>query len=225
MPEKVHQCVRSVLASNPDMEERRAWAVCNAQIDTEAAAIVTLSDLGLEAETLDELANESNSWTGTTAGWLADEGAVAIYDDGAFDPALSQEGESLGARLRELIDEAVTEDTAREDVVDDIVADSGGMDRSTINAIIEGEIQCPPPDRFRAFSEVLDTTMDELLRAAEEDGCEYDALSEEGRLADDADGADDGGDAEPVVIDGLSAAAQQDIEERYGVSIEPADAA
>ena len=101
--------------------------------------------------------------------------------------AQTQKGESLGVELREAIEEAVEdagEDTSRADIVDEITANSGGIDRSTINSIIEGRIQCPPRQRLEAFADVLPVSMDDLIAAAEEDGCEFEASKTEKELDD-----------------------------------------
>jgi hypothetical protein len=92
-----------------------------------------------------------------------------------------QQAETLAGILQGLIRREVEEgsdDRDREDIVDDIVAESGGMDRSTINNIIEGDIECPPRERFSAFAEVLSIDESDLVAAAEEDGCGYDVEQE-----------------------------------------------
>jgi len=99
---------------------------------------------------------------------------------------IERKQDSLGSFLRSLIDDAVDEDRPREEVIDDIMAQSGGMDRSTINSIIEGRIECPPRERFSAFAEVLDNSVSELVDVATEaNGCEFDtdqAMSTDAKL-------------------------------------------
>ena len=87
-------------------------------------------------------------------------------------------GENLGRLLDEAIEREVTEDRTRQDVIEDM-ADEAGLSPSTVNQIIRGEINCPPLDRLEAFARVLDLTVDEMVAAAEKDGCDY---------GDDADG-------------------------------------
>lgn len=224
MPKKVDNCVESILAANPGMAEERAWAICHAQFDAEATEVATVGELDFETETLNELTTEDPEWQALSGGWLNDEEQLAVYDPDRLSTEgmvnvpdnTAQEGESLGVHLRQLIAEQVDGDRTRDDVVDSIAGQSGGLDRSTINSIIEGDIECPPPQRFRAFSKVLDTTMEDLIAVAEDDGCEYDSLEEEGHRESDPEST-----SPAVVVTGLSPEAVDAIRDRYNATIDP----
>ncbi len=82
-------------------------------------------------------------------------------------------GERLAAELNRLIDNQVTEERSREDIIADM-AEAAGIDVSTVNQILRGEINCPPVERLQGFADVLDVDVTELISAAEEDGCLYD---------------------------------------------------
>lgn len=92
-----------------------------------------------------------------------------------FDRDLDEQGQTLGAQLSNLIETRVDADdaTERADVVDEM-AQQAGIDSDAVNAIIRGEITCPPLGRLEAFAEVLQVETDTLVQAARSDGCSYD---------------------------------------------------
>lgn len=93
---------------------------------------------------------------------------------------LSRKGDSLAAVLDEAIDQRVEdeEDTTRGDVQQEM-ADAAGIAQSTVQSILQGDdgIECPPLQRLSGFADVLPVTRDELVSAAEQDGCEYEESS------------------------------------------------
>lgn len=98
-------------------------------------------------------------------------------------------GESLGGQLSDLLDDR---DEDRSVLVDEL-ADAAGVESGTANAIIRGEIECPPAERLRSMADVLDVDQSTLFDAAREDGCEYDNV-EAGTSTIDHPGGDDGPD-------------------------------
>jgi hypothetical protein len=82
-------------------------------------------------------------------------------------------GSSLSNLLEPLVSEAAEDEDVDEADIMGRIAEAAGMDESTIANIVNGDIQCPDQDRFRAFAEVLDVTVEELVEAAEQDGCDY----------------------------------------------------
>lgn len=79
-------------------------------------------------------------------------------------------GEALAAELNRLIDNQVSEERTREDVIA-AMAEAAGIEPSTVNQILAGTINCPPIERLDGFAQVLDVDVSELVSAAEEDGC------------------------------------------------------
>lgn len=87
--------------------------------------------------------------------------------------AQEQRGRNLSGRLNDLIEEQISEDNPRSDIVTDL-ASGAGIEEDTVNSILDGSIDCPPLERLRAFARVLGTTLSSLQGAAERDGCDYD---------------------------------------------------
>lgn len=81
-------------------------------------------------------------------------------------------GENLANTLNDLIQQQVTDERSSQDVQDDM-AEAAGIDPSTVDSILNAEINCPPLERLEGFAEVLDTSTETLREAAEQDGCEY----------------------------------------------------
>ena len=82
---------------------------------------------------------------------------------------MAKKGQSLGAFLSEAID-SMEDD--RSDVVTRM-ASAASIEENTVNSILSGSITCPPLERLRAFARVLNISMDSILDAGNEDGCEY----------------------------------------------------
>lgn len=82
-------------------------------------------------------------------------------------------GENLARVLNDAIDDQATEETPRSEIIDDM-ANEAGIEPSTVNQILNAEINCPPFDRLEGFARALDgVSADDLRSAAEEDGCTY----------------------------------------------------
>lgn len=54
------------------------------------------------------------------------------------------------------------------------MAAAAGIDESTVQQILSGQISCPPIERLEGFAEVLDVSVSSLQSAGESDGCDYD---------------------------------------------------
>jgi len=82
-----------------------------------------------------------------------------------------------GRNLASLLEDAIAdrlgdepEEGARGELLEQI-ADAAGISVATLNEILSGEINCPPIERLRGFSEVLDLRIGDMQRALEADGC------------------------------------------------------
>lgn len=81
-------------------------------------------------------------------------------------------GRELANLLEDAIDAAASEDNPRADVVA-AMASAAGISASTVNQILDGDIDCPPLDRLEGFAQALDVSLDSIISAAESDGCSY----------------------------------------------------
>lgn len=81
-------------------------------------------------------------------------------------------GENGASLLNGIIDDQVTEDRTRADIIADM-AQAAGIDESTVNDILNANINCPPTDRLQGFAESLDVAADTIIAAFEQDGCAY----------------------------------------------------
>ena len=82
-------------------------------------------------------------------------------------------GAGLARILNDAIDNQVDDENTRADIIARM-ADEAGISSGTVSEILAGKIDCPPEARLRAFARVLrDVTVDDLIRAAEGDGCSY----------------------------------------------------
>lgn len=117
----------------------------------------------------------------------AEEMAEAVDMDGENCPDCpnKEEGEKLGTNggrwLSDRIDEMVTEEMTRGDIIAQ-VASAAGVDESTINQIISGEIDCPPLERLEGFASVMGVEIETVITQFREDGCSY---SQEEEAAED----------------------------------------
>ena len=85
-------------------------------------------------------------------------------------------GESLAARLNELIDEDDRSATISR------MADAAGIADATVTNILNGSINCPPMNRLEGFARVLNVSVDSLVQAAGRDGCNYEVDDDERAL-------------------------------------------
>jgi hypothetical protein len=81
-------------------------------------------------------------------------------------------GQNLANLLNGHIDDMVTDDTPRSDIVAEM-ASAAGIEPGTVNEILTNDIPCPPLIRLEGFSEVLPASLSAITEAAEEDGCSY----------------------------------------------------
>lgn len=86
-------------------------------------------------------------------------------------------GQVLARTLNNRIDNLVSEDRSRSDIISGM-ADEAGISVSTVNQILNASINCPPLLRLRGFAVALDMALGTIRGAAEEDGCTYDDDSE-----------------------------------------------
>lgn len=89
--------------------------------------------------------------------------------------AMGQRGTSLAAFLNDRIDEMAGDDMPRSDIIAEMAA-AAGIESGTVNQILNAEIDCPPLSRLEGFAEALDVSVDSVIGAAEEDGCEYERM-------------------------------------------------
>ena len=80
-------------------------------------------------------------------------------------------GERLAALLNRLIDDRVTEDRSRADIIS-AMGSAGGISAGTVNQILNASIQCPPQPRLAGFARSLGASLSGLISAAESDGCD-----------------------------------------------------
>ena len=81
-------------------------------------------------------------------------------------------GASLGSFLNGIIGDMETEELSRGSIIDQM-ATAAGISTDTVGSILNGSINCPPLARLEGFAEVLDTTLESIIEAAEKDSCEY----------------------------------------------------
>lgn len=81
-------------------------------------------------------------------------------------------GTNLAALLNNAIDDQVTEDKSRADVIQEM-ANAAGIEPGTVNQILNAEINCPPVSRLEGFASVLNVSLAQQISAAESDGCDY----------------------------------------------------
>lgn len=100
---------------------------------------------------------------------------------GDFDPVA---GEKLGAFLNRTIDRMAGDDSEERSRLIRRMASAAGIAEDTVRQILNGSIVCPPIARLRAFAGVLDVSLQSIVNAAEQDGCDY---------SEEEDSAKDGG--------------------------------
>ena len=91
--------------------------------------------------------------------------------------------QTKGETLAMLLNDAIGDGDDRADTID-MMATAAGIEASTVNQILDGEIDCPPMDRLEGFAEALSgVSLSSLMEAAESDGCSY--TEEDGGMDDD----------------------------------------
>lgn len=107
-------------------------------------------------------------------------------------------GEKLGGMLNELIDGQATEERNREAIIQEMATEAG-IEVATVNEILDGSINCPGTEVLEAFAKVLDSPVDDMYAAGNDDGCEYPAgEGEEGEEGGGESGEEGGEGAEPA---------------------------
>lgn len=91
---------------------------------------------------------------------------------------MEEKGRQLARLLNSRIDDLETSELSRADIISRMGA-AAGIDSGTVNAILNGSINCPPERRLRGFARVLGISLDRLQRAARADGCEDEASLDE----------------------------------------------
>jgi hypothetical protein len=81
-------------------------------------------------------------------------------------------GQNLADFLNGQIDEMVTDNMPRSDIIAEM-ASTAGIESGTVNQILDGSIDCPPLDRLESFADVLPVSLSAITSAAEGDGCSY----------------------------------------------------
>jgi len=87
-------------------------------------------------------------------------------------------GRRLAGRLNDAIDaiDSNNDDERTRSAVIDQMASEAGIEASTVNSILNAEINCPPLERLEGFARVAGLpSVDEQRSAAESDGCTYDS--------------------------------------------------
>jgi len=85
---------------------------------------------------------------------------------------IQTKGDALGSLLSNAVDDLVTDDLSRSEIVEDL-AEEAGIEASTINQILSGEINCPPfESRVLPIGSHLGISQSALESAYMDDGCE-----------------------------------------------------
>jgi len=81
-------------------------------------------------------------------------------------------GENLASLLENAIEDMVTDDRSRSDIVEEI-AQEANLTSSTINQILNGGINCPTARPVNAFASLVrGVSRDDIINAMQRDGCE-----------------------------------------------------
>jgi len=114
---------------------------------------------------------------------IEDEAEMEDHEGGAFaehgtesdSPSSSHDASMnyLDALLRTQLGEMLSgSDKSRSDVVEEI-ATAAGIETSTVNDILAGNIEAPPEERLQAFSDVLGVSMEDMMEAMGSDAPEF----------------------------------------------------
>jgi len=225
MPKRVEKCVESVLEDNPEYSESRAWAICKAQqeAETEDVVVRALSETPVFAPELDQLTEESGEWVcqerdGTVA-WIGTADGVAVFEEADQFAAdvyrITQPGTEGPATAGALLGLAV--------------------DLPNAGVIVDWNIDAWPDDEQLSGPHVSDyDTLEDLrqVTAGELDLLKTVGAATAASADDDPDGgadeadetagdeADDTDATQQVLVDGLTAEAQADIERRYNATVQ-----
>lgn len=81
-------------------------------------------------------------------------------------------GANLGALLNDLIEGQVSEERPRDSILQSM-AEAAAIPLEQVNQIVAGDGDCPTEEVLAAFAQVLGAPVQELIGAAQEDGCDY----------------------------------------------------
>lgn len=79
----------------------------------------------------------------------------------------------MGRRLAALLEREIESASGEREEVIARMATAARISASAVNQILRDEIKCPPLARLRGFARVLGATVDQIMTAAESDGCEF----------------------------------------------------
>jgi len=100
----------------------------------------------------------------------------AIKGAAEYEAALAAKYGTAGVALPNLLDQAIalraTVDTSREDVIEQLTG-ATGLSTAHLSRIMDGRINCLPRSEMEAIAEVLEITVEAMIEAAEQDGCDY----------------------------------------------------
>ena len=83
-----------------------------------------------------------------------------------------------GMNLADTLNEIIGDDDDRTDTIESMASEAG-IEASTVNQILNGEIDCPPMNRLESFASALGVSVQSLVDAAAADGCAYDMEGDE----------------------------------------------
>ncbi len=84
------------------------------------------------------------------------------------------DGEAMPALLNDAIEQLVSaEPDLDRDTVMEELAELADINSSHLRRILDGRVNCLPRREMEAFEAVLGLSIDEMIRAAEDDGCDY----------------------------------------------------
>ena len=112
-------------------------------------------------------------------------------------------GDNLAATLNKKINQMVTEERSRTDIIQ-AIANAAGISSITVNQILGGSINCPPLNRLQGFSKILKISVNSMITSARRDGCEYETNNELVVKNKNKGGGENVSDKEGVLYTGLS---------------------
>jgi hypothetical protein len=210
MPEKVHDCVKSVLDDNPEMEESRAWAICQAEMQADAGEIEvnTLDDLtGIQAADMNDLVAESD-WAGADGVWWHEDEQLVVYDPSAIPGADQQAGEFAADIFR-----IVQSEDSEMDLDGDVMG--VGVNFPNAGVYVDWRIDAWPDDEQLKEPHVSDYgSVDDLEQAT---GGTVEHLETVEAVASEET------DQQAVTVSSLSQEAITDIKRRYNADVTVVD--
>lgn len=140
------------------------------------AALLDVSPVTMPAftaTTAEIRSSEEQAWLAleaTETGSLARLARIREIEMRAKGLHRERRGRALASLLETTIADRLGDDGDRAELLERI-ASAAGIEVSTLNQILSGEINCPPPDRLRGFRDVLGLSIERMRSAMESDGC------------------------------------------------------